>query len=58
MTKVDFRDASTHKNTHSSKRICCPSDDSSKHSVDDVSKEVKEQLKDLEEAGEGDAKPE
>ena len=39
-------------------RICFPSNRSSRHLDEDVSKNVKSQLQDLKEAAEGDAKPE
>ena len=38
-------------------RICFPSNGSSRHLDEDVSKNVKSQLEDLKEAAEGDAKP-
>ena len=41
-----------------SERICCSSNGPVRHSVEDVSNEVDDKLKDLKEVAEGDAKPE
>ena len=39
-------------------RIGCPSNNSSKHAIDEVPNEVKDKFQDLKEVAEGDAKPE
>ena len=40
-----------------SEGICCSSNGPVRHSVEDVSNEVEDELKDLKEVAEGDAKP-
>ena len=53
-----FENTKKQTNIWFSERISCSSHDSTSHPVDDVAKEVKEQLEDLKEVAEGDAKPE
>ena len=57
-TRFYFVTQTTKKIIFILQRICCPSNGSLRHPVDEVPNEVKEKFKDLEEATEGDAEPE
>ena len=56
--KILFCDTNNEKFIFILQRICCPSNGSLRHPVDEVPNEVKEKFKDLKEAAEGDAEPE